>query len=85
VPPVNKPGYGFARVPAAGDCLERERLVERVPGAVLGTRCPYRSTVVVMDSWPSHRETSEMVRLGQGRHWLLEGNDYHTPGEGMSA
>jgi hypothetical protein len=25
-----------------------------------GTRCPYRSTVVVIDLWPSHRETSEI-------------------------
>jgi hypothetical protein len=25
-----------------------------------GTRCPYRSTVVVMDLWPSQRDTSEI-------------------------
>ena len=25
-----------------------------------GTKCPYRSTVVVIDLWPSQRDTSEI-------------------------
>ena len=40
-----------------------------------GTRCPYRSTVVVMDVWPGHQATIPEnarygVRLEPGPRWL---------------
>ena len=43
--------------PPAWNALSR---ASRARPLASGTRCPYRSTVVVIDLWPSQRETSEM-------------------------
>ena len=64
-------GQEFVLVYASGLVPFRGR--GRLPRAVLGTRCQYRSTVVVMELWPSCRETSAMGPPWPMLHWLLEG------------
>jgi hypothetical protein len=56
--PAGRPERHHERQPGLGELAAEPVLV--AVGAVGGHRAPYRSTVVVMDAWPSQRETAEI-------------------------